>query len=580
MAHPIRLTLALGLLLLAGCATTVPSDVQPEVEPPTAITALEPVKQGSPLPGVELNAELLYQLLVAEFAAQQGALHLSAQAYLQTARSTGDPRLASRATRMAVYARDMTLALHAAQLWVELEPEQIDARQSLAALLLRHGQAEEARQHMERMIELAPQGKGQGFMLVANLLSQDGDRAQALALMKALTAGHGDEPLAEYAHAHLASQLGEQSHALEVLQTLLAKHPEMLDARILQARVYHAIGNEDAALASMQTALHQHRDNDQIRLIYARMLVDAQRLAEARSQFSTLLRSQPEDSDIVYALALLAMEAGDLDEAEIRFTDLLHLGERDEEARIVLGQIAQQRGHHDEAIQWFQSLGPNTDRYMDAQLQAARLMQQEQGLDGALGYLRGLSLHSQGDILQRYQGEADLLGKAGEYEQAMEVYDEALALFMDNPDLLYSRALLAEKMDRIEQAEQDLKRILADDPEHIHALNALGYTLVDRTERYQEGLKYIQRAYQQRPDDPAILDSMGWAYFRLGKLEQAEDYLRRAYALMPDGEIGAHLGEVLWQQGKQDEARQIWQDAQQRDPNHPILQDTLQRLDR
>ena len=178
----------------------------------------------------------------------------------------------------------------------------------------------------------------------------------------------------------------------------------------------------------------------------------------------------------------------------------------------------------------------------------------------------------------RYLGEAELLSVAGEYQQAMEVYDEGVALFIDHSQLLYGRALLAERLDRLDQTEADLRLILANDPGHVHALNALGYTLVDRTERYEEGLQYIKQAYRQRPDDPAILDSMGWAYYRLQRLEEAEHYLRRAYTLQPDAEIGAHLGEVLWVMGHQDEARQIWQEASELDPDHPVLRETLQRL--
>ena len=566
---------ALGLL--TACATTTPPQHQQAEAAEPVRTQPAPVELAT-LPEVVLTSELLYQLLVAEFAAQQGTLHLSAQAYLQTAQTTHDPRLAQLATRMAIYSRDMELALHAAQLWAELEPRRIDAQQSLAALLLRQGHTEQATQHMRQVIELAPQGTGQGFMIVSNLLSQESNQPLALQIMQSLVEQYPDEPLAHYAHASLANQFGEHAQALAILEELLQQQPKLLDALILQARVHHATGNPSAALQSMHNAVTQHPDNHQIRLLYARMLVDANRLGEAQAQFRLLQQSQPEDGDIIYALALLATEAGELDDAEQLFMQLLQTGEREEEARLSLGQIAQQRKQYSEAIEWYQSLGPESDRYMEAQIQAARLILQQENLDKALDYLRGLSLHNQDDITRRYLGEAELLTNAGEYEQAMEVYDEGIALFMDHPDLLYGRALLAERMDRLEQVEQDLLQILANDPEHVHALNALGYTLVDRTERFTEGFDYIQRAYRMRPNDPAILDSMGWAHYRLGRLPEAEDYLRRAYAHMPDAEIGAHLGEVLWVMGRQDEARQIWREVQQLNPDHPVLLETLERF--
>ncbi len=577
-----KLGLASAVVAITGCSAMPPqSEQEPEVMMLTeqrfhAQAEQEPVSAN--LPRLALSGQLLYQLLVAEFAVQQGELHLAAQAYLTTAYETRDPRLASRATRMAVYARDLGMALQAARLWVELEPEQIEARQSLAALLLRHEQPDEALQHMHVLIELAPKGKGQGFMLLSNMLSQESDHAQALGMMGEVVERHQDEPLARYALAHLANRLHQYPEALHALETLLQDEPDMLDALVLKARVYHALGDEEAALVSMGEAVRRHRDNDQVRLIYARMLVDAQRLPEAREQFQWLQRSQPDDSDVVYALALLALEAGELDEAEGHFMRLLSLGVRDEESRVSLAQIAEQQGQVADAIEWYQSVGPDADRYMDAQIHAARLLQRHQDLDAALDYLRGLSLHNQQHIAQRYQGEAELLSSAGELALAMEVYDEAVALFQDNANLLYGRALLAERMDRLDQAEADLRLILENEPEHAHALNALGYTLVDRTERYEEGLRYIKRAYRMLPNDPAILDSMGWAYYRLERLEEAEDYLRRAYQIQPDAEIGAHLGEVLWVQGREEAARAIWREASELDAAHPVLLETIERL--
>ncbi|MBE0510930.1 MAG: tetratricopeptide repeat protein [Gammaproteobacteria bacterium] len=562
----------LGSWLLSGCSL---NPAQPETSSPAPQPLAEPAP---PVREVPLSAELLYQILIAEFAAQQGELHLAAQAYLQTAITSRDARLANRATRMAVYSRDLNLALQAAELWAELAPEQLEARQSLAALLLRHGQADAAVAHMQQVITLAPQGPGQGFMIISNLLSQENDRQLAMQIMEQLVAQYPDEPLAHYAHAHLASQLGENELALLVLDRLLAQSPRMLDARVLQGRVHHAMGNQAEALESILRALRQQPDNHQMRMIYARMLVDAQQLEEARRQFRILVKNQPDDSDIVYALALLAMELGDLDEAESSFLQLLKLGERSDEARIALGQLAEQRQQGNEAIEWYRSISPNSERYMDAQLQAAQLIFRQQGLTAALSFLRGLSLHSQEDIAQRYLGEAELLAAGGQLEQAMEVYDEGVALFLNHPELRYGRALLAEKLDRLEQLEQDLRRILASNPEHVHALNALGYTLVDRTARVEEGFDYIQRAYQLSPSDPAILDSMGWAYFRLGQLNEALSYLRQGYAIMPDAEIAAHLGEVLWTMGQHEEALQIWRKAEQQDPEHRVLRETLQRL--
>ena len=568
-----RLIFAGVLLALAGCSA-MPQHEQQQEEPAVAESNEELEAQ---LPEVELSPELLYQLLLAEFAGQRGALRLSADVYLKTAQETRDPRLAQRATRIAIYARDTATALSAAQLWVELSPDDLDAHQSVAALLIRSNRANEAIPHLEKLLALAPSDHSHGYLLAANLLSQEQDKAQALAVMEQLISDHRDDPEALYALAHLANQLEQNDKAEQILNTLLSEHPEQTQALLLQARVLHSLGKGEAALASLHQALEQSPDNDQLRLTYARMLVDARHLAQAREEFRTLNRRLPNNSDVIYALGLLALEAGDTDDASRYFTKLINHSEREEEARFALGQIAEARKQPIEAIEWYQSV-PQGERYMEAQLQAARLIAREKGLEEARRYLQGLPLSTPEEQVQRYLAEGELLSGEERYEEAMELYDEALVLFIDNNQLLYARALTAEKIDRIDILEQDLKRILSKDPDNAQALNALGYTLTDRTKRHQEALGYIERAYQQRPEDPAILDSMGWVFYHLGRLDEAEKYLKQAAAKLEDGEIAAHLGEVLWVNGHKEEAKKVWNDALKFAPDHKVLQQTIERF--
>lgn len=575
MRIPQRLLLAGTLLGLAGCAAT-PQAPQAAV----AQTAEEPVKEATEnLPRVEMGPNLFFKLLVAEFAAEQGQMHLAADAYLKSAEETGDPRLARRATQAAVYARNSAMALSAAELWVELEPEQLNARQSLAALYIRSGQSDKALPHLEKIIAFSPAGKpGHGYQLVANLLANAEDPQQALQQMRQLTAAHPDDPEALYAHAQLASQLDHNEKAMELLQRLLTQQPQRTDALILQARLLHTSGQQQEALERLQRVLKLDPDNDTIRLTYARMLVDAQALTAARREFRLLNRRLPENTDVIYALGLLALEAEELDDAEPYFMDLVRLGSRDEEARVALGQIAQMRGNRLEAIDWFQSM-PKGERYIEAQLLAAQLMAEEHGTDSALEYLRQLPLDTESEHTQRYIAEAELLADAERYEEAMAVYDEALESSSEKTTLLYARALTAEKFGRIDLLERDLKQILSIDPNDVQALNALGYTLADRTERYAEAMRYIEQAYAMQPEDPAILDSMGWGLYRLGRHQEALEYLRRAAEQLPrDAEIAAHLGEVLWVTGQQQKARQIWERAQEVAPEHKVLNETVKRF--
>ncbi len=576
MRIPQRLLIAGMIMGLAGCASAPNSPPQAEVQqtPPTAES-----EAPENLPHVEMSAGLLYQLLVAEFAAQEGQMRLSADAYLKSAQETRDPRLARRATQAAVYARDAVAALTAADLWVELQPESIDARQSLAALLIRNGQVEEAGPHLKKIIAFSPEGKrGHGFQLVANLLASTDNPEQSMQLMAQLTADYPDNPDALYAHAQLAHDLEEYEKARELLQELLKQEPERTDALLLQARVLHKLGEEQKALESLHQALQQNPDNDRMRMTYARMLVDTGKLKAARKEFRILHKHLPQNSDVIYALGLLALEAGDIDDAEPFLLDLVRLGEREEEARFALGQIAQVRNQPQEAIDWFTSV-PRGERYLEAQAIAASIMADEQGLAPAVEYLQQLPLNAENDRIHRYMVIADLYAEKKRFDAAMATYDEALAKYPDNTQLLYSRAITAEQFGRIDILEQDLRQILKGEPNNAQALNALGYTLADQTKRYKEAYDYIQKAYALQPDDPAILDSMGWGLYRLGRYDEALDYLHRAADKMPrDPEVAAHLGEVLWVSGDKEQARRVWNAALEHTPDHKVLKETLKRF--
>lgn len=570
-SHRLLLAAILSALFAAtaGCTTTPPRDK-------TVDTAVAPDPDAE-LPAVELDSELLYQLLVAEFSGQQGALRLSAATYLETARRTGDYRLAQRATRIAIYARENAIALNAARLWVELQPGNDEAHKSVAALLIASGQNAQARPHLDKLLKNPRQDSNHGYLLVATLLANDPDKERALATMAELVALAEGNPHALYAQAHLANQLDNNEVARTVLQQLLQREPQHTQGLILQARVLHELGETEAALQSMKQALKLAPDNHPLRLSYARMLVDARQLKEARQQFSRLNKENPGDGDVLYALGLLALEASDLDDAETQFNSLLRQGQREEEARLAMAQIAEARQQPDKAIAWYGSIA-HGERYLEAQLQAARLIAQHQGMERARTYLRELETQNDEERVRLYLAEAELLNDAEQHTAAMGVYDEGLATFTDNEELLYARALTAERIDRLDILERDLKRVLQLSPDNSRALNALGYTLADRTTRYQEAYDYIERAYRQQPDDVAYIDSMGWVLYRLGRLDEALQHLRHAAAQVRDGEIYAHLGEVLWAAGNKEEASRIWDEALQFAPDHKVLLQTIRRF--
>ncbi len=573
-----------GLLLAAaGCSTlptpeTSPADSSPSPAPvPASIAPATPQPAPAQVPSdTPLDGGLLYELLVAEFAGQRGALQLSAASYLDAAERTRDPRVARRAVHVSVFGRDFARALAAAKLWVELAPDDIEARQSLATLLLRQGEAEAATRELESVVAAIGDSE-QAFALITSLLTRERDTDIALRVMQRLVEPRAEDPHALYAIAHLANSRGHSEQALQSLDQLLSQEPEWVKALVLKSSVLHKLGEKEGAVASIRAAVDLSPNDTELRLNYARLLIDAQRLDQARAQFRHLEKALPDNPDIAYALGLLAMQAEELDVAERYFRKLLRVDARSNEAAYALGQIAEEREDRQQAMQWYQSVGQG-DNFMDARLRIAQIIADRDGVEQARAYLAGLELGTPDQRLRRYLAEGALLRQMDRDADALEVYSDGLAIFIDNTELLYARAMAAESVDRIDLLEQDLIAILEKEPDHARALNALGYTLADRTDRFQEAKTYIERAFEQSPDDPAVIDSMGWVLYRMGEYQEAATHLRRALALQPDGEIAAHLGEVLWALGETEQARDVWNQALEYAPDDPRLQRVMERF--
>ncbi len=573
--------LSLSALLLGACAA-VPErgQAQPAVEPAEpAEPKLDFSKSAAMPPERELSGSLLFDLLVAEMSAQQGDMGLAAVKYQRVAMLSRDGRLAQRATQLAVYARDFGLALQAAELWVRLEPASIEAQQSLAALLVGHQRTAEAEAPLRALIEVQP--SQEGFEQVVQVLARAEDKALALAIIARLGEAFPGIP-ARMAHARLAAHLGELERAEEALRGLLAEGPEAgikLQALLLLARVQFDLEQPEAALKSMALAVKSAPDDADARRRYARMLIDYERLAEARRQFKALLRIQGDgpEAETLKALGLLAAEEGDLDEAEAYLSRYAAIEGYADDAYFSLGTVEERRENWQAAIDWYARVDGERNR-MKAQLRIVQLLREHRGGEAALAHLRATSARNPEEEVLLAMGEAEVLEEMERADEAMLRLDLALESMPRNIELLYTRAMLGERMGYLNVLERDLRAILVIEPENAEALNALGYTLADRTERYQEALGLIEQALALKPDDAAVLDSMGWVLYRLGRLDDALRYLREATSRLEDGEIAAHLGEVLWQLGEQDEARRVWEDARGYPSGQAILQETIERF--
>lgn len=573
MNKPFNGILALLLLILTACAGAGTSR--------DAISAVPPSARLNKT-GTLTHEEVLYQLMLAEIAGQRGQLDVSIKNLLSVAVQVDDPRVAERAARVAIYAQDYPSALSAAKRWVELDPDNMEANQVIAALALRLGDTNAAVNAFRHVLQAKPQNSEQTFLVIAGLLGGEGSeyRDTAMEIMARLIEDYPDNAYASFAYGNLAVLLGELRIAERQLLRAYERDPTLYQALVLHARTLKELGRVDESIGELAAAVKKDPKNDDLRLAYARILIDAKRYPEAQAQFETLLTGSPDDEDLIYTLALLTLDMDQLDASVGYLKRLLALGKRQSEADYYLGRIAEVRNRDEEAVKHYRQVGEGTNYHMDAEIRAAHLLGRMGRIDEARRQLQKMRVHNREPAaqVQFYITEADVLGQAGKYPQATELLSKALHDQPGDTDLLYARALLYEKQDRVDLAEQDLRAVLLREPENADVLNALGYTLADRTDRYSEAYELIRQAMKLKPDSAAIVDSMGWVMYRMGRRQEAIEYLRKALALQYDAEIAAHLGEVLWVTGDQQAARALVKQALEKTPDDKNLLKIIKQL--
>lgn len=525
-----------------------------------------------------LSPELVFDVLVGEIAGQRGDLPLAVAHLLRASQESGDVSLAQRATRIALLAHDYGAALQAAEQWIEVEPDSEEAMRTASILYLRTGNVRRAAGHLGDVIARSGIDSGPVFDTVTVQLIREPNKPAALGVAEALLERFPEDSNAMFCVSRVAFTVGDRGRAITAAEQALAKRPEWARVRAFLSRLYVADGRVDEGLTALKTAIEHDQANAELRQAYARLLLEARRFDEARAEFQAILDRNPDDADSHYAMGLLELDADNPDAAEMHFMRLYELGERSNDASYYLGTIAEKKGQLQRAIRWYSGVRGG-DYRIEAQIREARVLAMRGHVDAAVARLATIRRVEPELAVRLFMSEAEILRDANRMEDAMASYDSGLAEHPDDPDLLYARALHGERMGRIDWLERDLRRLIEIEPENAHALNALGYTLADTTDRYAEALSLIERAYKLLPDDHAVIDSMGWVQYRLGNLGAALEYLQRAAGLRKDAEIAAHLGEVLWALGRHDEAREVWRKALEDEPESDVLIETRKRLD-
>ncbi|MDG9928731.1 MULTISPECIES: tetratricopeptide repeat protein [unclassified Pseudomonas] len=565
------LALLTASLLLAGCQSLAPSpDGTPPVEDAAASKAPAAPKQYA-----SFSEETLYSLLAAELAGQRDRFDIALGNYVQQANATQDPGVAERSFRIAEYLGAEQAALDSALIWSNSAPDSVDAQRAAAIQLARAGRYDESMAYMEKVL----QGQGDthfDFLALSAAETDPDTRAGLLQSFDRLLQKYPENGQLLFGKALLLHQDGRAEEALELLEDHAASEEE-IPPLLLRTRLLQSLDRGKEALPLLKSGIKRHPDDKRVRLAYARQLVELGRLDDARSEFAGLVQQFPDDDDLRYSLALVSLEAEAWDEAAVYLEELVARDAHVDAAHFNLGRLYEQRGDQESALVEYGLVGPGDD-YLPAQLRQTEILFDSDRAAEA-GSRLARSRESQPDYaIQLYLIESEALANRQRLDEAWKVIGQALAQFPGDTNLLYTRAMLAEKRGDLDGLERDLRGIIEREPDNATALNALGYTLADRTTRYEEARELIERAHVLNPGDAATLDSLGWVNYRLGNLDVAERYLRAALLKFPDHEVAAHLGEVLWVRGKQREARDVWAKALEAQPDSPILRSTIQRL--
>ena len=541
------------------------------------IAALPAQKPPANLPLQELTSPMLYDFLLGEIAAQRGSPAFAAQTYLDLAKRTRDPRVARRAVEMANFARMPELALEAARIWHEADPASPQALQTVIVLLVSSKRVEQAEPYFAKLLAMDETAAPNVFMQMGRLLGASAEPEANLRVVRSLAERYPSLPQAHFAVAQAASAARDDALALAELHRAAELRPDWEIAAVYEAQLLQRRSPAEAA-QRLAAYLEKYPDSRDVRLNYARLLVLDKRAAEARREFENIVKRFPADVDAIYAVGLLAFQVKEYAIAEANMKRLLDMNFRDPNAvRYTLGQIAEEQKDWPGAIGWYKTI-PAGEYALPARVRTASAIAKQGKLDEALAYLRSGGTPNEAQRVQLLVAESQLLREANRNKEAFDLLGEALTKTPDQPDLLYDQALTAEKLDRFDVLEASLKRLIQLQPDHAHAYNALGYSFADRNVRLPEAKQLIEKALSLSPDDFFIVDSMGWVLYRMGDLKGAAAQLRRAWEGRQDGEIGAHLGEVLWVSGDRSEAQRIWQEALKASPENETLQKTLKRF--
>ncbi len=574
------IALLFSAVIAHGCASG-PAPEQEETQAVTEATPQPPVpQQAEQEVEVDYGAfteEQLYQTIISELTGQQGDLEQASDDYFRLAFETRDVGMVRRASQFASVTGDINALVQLGLLWTELEPDNIDPHLMLSFQLLDAGRFEDAVNHMADVIDL---GGDVDFATISARSQRmpTERRSRLIENLRELHTLYPTERSIQYTVVELLSQNQQNEDALIELQTLRQNYGESPRTVLTEAQLLQSLEQTDRALRVLRSGVRSYPQAKPLRYNYARLLIQGEEYEEAQEQFEIIIQQDPEDYETIYSMALLDLEMEDYDIARSRFSLLVAVEHRLNESHFYMGYIAEQQNQFTEAIPHYRAVAVGAPNFVAAQQQATRFAIEAERYDDAHDWLVELSRGQPRLEILFSNVEASLLMQAGQFDRAMAVLNDMLTRYPNDTDLLFTRVLAHDNFSDMASAEQDLRRIIALQPEDSRALNHLGYMLADRTDRFEESLELLEQAIAISPDDPAIIDSLAWVQYKLGRYEESLSNLRRAFAAFPDPEVASHLGEVLWVLGRQREAMEVWEDALDEAPDSEIVREAMDRL--
>lgn len=572
-----RLFSVITLILLSSCADSPAKPSQPEgVVAPIKKAEIKSKAQQKE-EKTSIDPDVLFMLLTAELAGQRAQYNIALEGYMEAAKRVHDPRFAERATMIAIYMKDSHKTNEALALWLRQDPNNQAARKIAALTALRDGKKKVAVEHLSVLLKVDPAGFDNTLLELSSVLQSDGKISALNDALDTLSTQHPGQAEIYYMQSLLAIQKKDKNLAETKVQQALKVRPEWDKALILQAQIAVFSGDLNKAKALLKEASVKYPDNSKINKMYAQVLIKAENYEEAIEVYQNISSADPKDIESQFALGLIYMQLEQDERAEGIFKKLLEQPEWQYQASFYLGKIEEKRDHTTKALAWFDKVtdGPFV---FDASISAISLLAKDKQFADAGSRLNLLQTKFPQQKLRLLLVEAELYSQQKRYDKAFNILTEALADSPDQKEVLYTRALIAERVNKPDIVEADLKKILAMDPDNVEALNALGYTLLNKPGRYSEAEKYLQHALRLEPDEAVIIDSYGWLQFKLGNTEKALDYLQRAYEKQQENEIAAHLAEVLWALGRKDEAKKLFNKAIKDAPNDEYLLDFQRRI--